>query len=234
MLIAAGPCKLSGFVTPHKRKEEGSLLEALYNASFYGHQPKQKNKTNKIGRNQVKARKPWFCLDFLQDSWLSCVLLLSPTDPALIPLALPFNWFVFVPVLPGLGTGFAFWASGRRQGWGAAGSSSALKAARDDWWHCKPCCSSHATLPGLAAPWCSVPSSPTHSKALINTRGFPGCLLRHLGVLSFFSPSLYFISSSLWASMEEWRGKNQKESRGANIFSYVLPLLSKSKFCEAW
>lgn len=117
-------------------------------------------------------------------------------DPPPIPLALLFNWFVcLLRPCRGRGTGFAFWASGGRRRWQGEGSC------------CRQLCSegSPGMIDGTASPavpamrhsWAWQPPGalfpllPPHNEALINTTGFPGCLLRHLRFCIFFS--LFFL-----------------------------------------
>lgn len=147
---------LSGLCLLSKRgKEVLGLLGALRKASFYPYHAKWKKQT-KLPMKLSREDNWWILLDFLPYFWLTefaaetevcdsgpihhwsqlfhidlCVCLLQPC----------LGW----------GTGSAFWlawSEGRRVG--SCCGRSAEGSTCDDWLHCKPCCSVHATLLVLA------------------------------------------------------------------------------------
>lgn len=123
----------------------------------------------------------------------------------------------------GWATGFAFWASGRRRRWQGEGSC------------CRQLCSegSLGMIDGTASPaapamrhswsWqppgALFPLHPPHKEALIKTRGFPGSLLRHLGILPFFSPPFFLAGCE-----PQWNSKKAEIKSKARVLKGVLLL----------
>lgn len=122
----------------------------------------------------------------------------------------------------GWGTGFAFWASGRRRRWQGEGgcsrqlcsegspgmidgtASPAVPAMRHSW--------------SWQPPGALFPLHPPRNEALIKTRGLPGCPLRHLGVLSFFFPPFF----SLAGCEPQWKSEEGEIKRKAEVIKCVL------------
>lgn len=156
------------------------------------------------------------------------------------PTSVAIYWFVcLLQPCWGWETGSAFWASGPRgrhcwqgrRGGVAAVSSLRLKAT---------CVMIDCTAsPAVPCMWHSLswpplgsffPLHPPCNEALIKTREFPGCLLRHFGVFVFlFLPFLV-------GCEPQWKGEEGeiKRKAGAKVCSFVFPSLSKSKFRGVW
>lgn len=138
---------------------------------------------------------------------------------------------------PCWGVGSACWAGGcrdrhRLQGRlvrGAAVGSFQLKAvcAMID-------CTASPAIPCMRhslswQPFGSVfPPHPPCNEALMKTRELPGCLLRHLGVLSFFC-LLFFNSAGCEPQWKDEEGEIKKKA-GAIMGSFLSSSSSKSKF----
>lgn len=143
---------------------------------------------------------------------------------------------VFTPALLGLGDRICIlgkWSSGQAllagQVWG--GSCCQQLSSEGNVIDCTaspavPCMRHSLSWPPLGS---FFPLHPPCNEALIKIKEFPGCLLRHLGFLSFFL-------SFLVGCKPQWKGEEGeiKRKAGAKVCSFVFPSLSKSKFRGVW
>lgn len=147
------------------------------------------------------------------------------------PTSVAIYWFVcLLQPCWGWETGSAFWASGPRGrhcwqgrcGGVAAVSSFCLKAM---------CVMIDCTAsPAVPCMWHSLswpplgsffPSSPPLQWGTDKNKRVPWLFAKAFGVFVFISP----FPSGLWATVEGWRGRNQKESRCKSVFfCFPLPL----------